>query len=590
MDPSVHRSPAFALSGCFFIITVLGCQETTTQPTRGVSVEPLLSARRQHLTALDGAAGDTFGHSLAIDGDALVVGSQMDDHRGRESGSAYVFQRAGERWVQAAKLTASDAEAEDRFGYALAIDDDTVLVGAWGDDDRASRAGAVYVFVNRHGRWEQEAKLTASDGAEDDFFGMYLDIDGDTAIIGAANDDDEGEQSGSVYIFTRSDGLWTEEAKVTASDGEADDRFGSAVAINDGVAVVGAWGRAWRTTIERVGIVFVLRPIDGEWRISQRLIPDRRVAHDRFGQSVSFDGERIAVSAPGRDDVGRVILFDQVPGGGWTEGETLIAADAEPGDQFGFSIGLDGDVLVVGTSYDDDFGRSAGAMYVFHHAAGSWAEEAKLYALDARPEDFFGHAVAVADGTALVGVWGDDERGEMSGSAWALELTITGYACDSGDECSTGFCVDGVCCRTECGGGDPDDCEACSEEAGGEATCRDSAGECDGVEVCDGLSSACPFDDLTAMDGEPCDDGEASTEDDTCQDGVCIGTAPDGDADADTDSDADVDADADVDDDADDGADGDSDGSSNDSGCGCQAVGHGSTDTLASLTRLLALR
>ena len=178
------------------------------------------------LTASDGAAGDFFGRSISVSGDGstIVVGAYLDDDDGTgftDSGSAYIFDRDGQ---QLAKLTASDAAANDFFGSSISVSGDgsTIVVGAHIDDDNGSGSGSAYIF-DRDGN--ELAKLTASDGAMGDLFGYSISVsnDGSTIVVGAVRDDDNGSGSGSAYIFDR-DG--NELAKLTASDGSANDEFG----------------------------------------------------------------------------------------------------------------------------------------------------------------------------------------------------------------------------------------------------------------------------------------------------------------------------------------------------------------------------
>ena len=192
------------------------------------------------LTASDGMAGDQFGYSVAIDGDTLVVGAYGVGDNGFNSGSAYVFTRTGTIWTEQAKLTASDGAERDRFGWSVAIDVNTIVVGAWGDDDNGERSGSAYVFTRSGTTWSQQTKLTASDGAARDQFGGSVAIAGDTIVVGAHQDDENGNRSGSAYVFTRTETTWTQQAKLTASDGAADDIFGISVAIAGDTIVAGA--------------------------------------------------------------------------------------------------------------------------------------------------------------------------------------------------------------------------------------------------------------------------------------------------------------------------------------------------------------
>jgi hypothetical protein len=196
------------------------------------------------LTASDGAAGDWFGLRVSIKGDYTIVGAHRDDDNGTDSGSAYIFKRDGENWAQQAKLTASDGAAGDWFGLPVRIDGDYVIVGAHKDDDNGTDSGSVYIFTPNDidpNIWDQQAKLTASDGAAGDYFGSSASLSGDYAIVAARCDDDSATNSGSAYIFKRDGESWTELDKVAASDGAADDRFGISASISGEYAIVGAW-------------------------------------------------------------------------------------------------------------------------------------------------------------------------------------------------------------------------------------------------------------------------------------------------------------------------------------------------------------
>jgi hypothetical protein len=161
----------------------------------------------------------------------------LDDDNGEDSGSAYVFTRSDTIWIQQAKLTASDGAKSDYFSRSISLISDTALIGARGNDEK----GSAYVFVRSGNTWLEQAKLTASDGASGDGFGYSVSLSDDTALIGAHGDDDNGYASGSAYVFTRSDNIWLEQAKLTASDGKSGDVFGSSVSIDDGdTAIIGA--------------------------------------------------------------------------------------------------------------------------------------------------------------------------------------------------------------------------------------------------------------------------------------------------------------------------------------------------------------
>ena len=157
-----------------------------------------------NLLASDASTGDYFGGSVSLDGNTAVIGARYDDDQGANSGSAYVFTNTGSTWTQQAKLIASDGAAEDHFGWSVSLSGDTALIGARYDDDKGANSGSVYVFTRSGTTWTQQTKLVASDGAAEDQFGCSVSMNDNTALIGAAWDDDQGTSSGSAYVFTRS--------------------------------------------------------------------------------------------------------------------------------------------------------------------------------------------------------------------------------------------------------------------------------------------------------------------------------------------------------------------------------------------------
>ena len=195
------------------------------------------------LRASDGSVNYYFGDSVAISNDTVVVGAPHST-RTPEIGSAYVYVRSKNGdWTEHAKLTASDGLIGDAFGRSVACDVDTIVIGAPFDDRSGGDVsnGGAYVFIrSNNGDWTEIVKLSASDGAFDDSFGSSVAIDGDTIVIGANQVADESK-NGRAYVYTRSGGIWTEQTILAASNGASDDRFGGAVAVDGGNIVVGAY-------------------------------------------------------------------------------------------------------------------------------------------------------------------------------------------------------------------------------------------------------------------------------------------------------------------------------------------------------------
>jgi hypothetical protein len=327
---------------------------------------------QQKLLASDAAAGDNFGWSVTIAGDRIVVGAVSDDTAGgANAGSAYVFVRTGTTWSEQQKLVASDGAADDGFGYVASISGDTVVVGAFSDDTAAGiNAGSAYVYVLSGGTWTQQQKLTASDGASGDVFGVSVSASGDTAVVGALQADTAaGVDAGAAYVFVRSGTTWTQQQKLVASDAAASDQLGSSVTVSGDTAVAGARfddapGQ------ENAGSAYVFVRSATTWTQQQKLMPSDGAAFDLFGWSVSVEGDTLVVSAPGNDtaggdDAGSAYVFGRF-GTFWTEHRSLMAPDGALEDQLGFSISLSGDTVVAGAVFDDTPGGSnAGSAHIF---------------------------------------------------------------------------------------------------------------------------------------------------------------------------------------------------------------------------------
>jgi hypothetical protein len=372
-------------------------------------------------TASDAAASDTFGFSVAIDGDYAIVGAYFNDDDGTDSGSAYVFERTGSTWAEQTKLTASDATASDWFGSSVAISGDYAIVGAPRNDDNGTNSGSAYVFTRTGSTWTQQGKLTASDAALGDQFGFRVSISGDYAIIGASGNDDNGTDSGSAYVFARTGSTWIQQSKLTASDAASLDRFGNSVAISGDYAIVGAEFNDDNGSSS--GSAYVFMRIGTTWTEQAKLTASDAAGGDTFGR-VAIDGDTAIVGAYRSDDngseSGSAYVYTRT-GSIWTEQAKLTASDAAGGDRFGISVAIDGDNVIVGAYFNDDDGTDSGSAYVFARTGSTWSEQTKLIASDATASDWFGSSVAISGDYAIVGAYLNDDAGSDSGSAYFFE-------------------------------------------------------------------------------------------------------------------------------------------------------------------------
>jgi len=257
----------------------------------------------QKLKASDGVTQDQFGEAVYISGDTAAIAAPRNDDRGGDSGSVYIFERVGSTWVQVANLHASDGATGDTFGNALALRGDTLVVGAPGDDDMGRDSGSAYVFERIGGMWVQTAKLTASDGETFDYLGFSaVGISGSTAIVGAHCDDDGGPCTGSVYVFERAGSVWgpNETVKLHAGDPQPYDEFGIAVAIDGNRIAVGADIDDDRG--DGSGSAYVFERGTSGWVQVAKLLAHDGALGDLFGFKVSVSGNAVLAGSHLDDD------------------------------------------------------------------------------------------------------------------------------------------------------------------------------------------------------------------------------------------------------------------------------------------------
>ena len=368
--------------------------------------EYLANVEEVKLTASDKANTDLFGQSVAMDGTGtrVVVGARGEDAGGlSDAGSSYVYLRTGSSWTEEAKIMASDKAAGDSFGQAVAIDSTgtRIAIGAYAEDPGGtSNAGSVYIFTRSGTIWTEEAKLIASDKGSDDYFGysVAMNSDGTRIIVGAKDHDTGGlSRSGAAYVFTRSGSVWSQEAILSASDKAVLDYFGTAVDIDS-------------------------------------------------------TGTRVVIGAPYEDpsavsEAGAAYVFTR-SGSSWSQEAKLTASDKETLDYFGDSVAIDRDGLniIIGAYSESPDGVSeAGSAYVFTRSGSSWSEEVKLSASDKDTDCGFGNSVAINNtGTILlIGAYTTDASGftnsgaayifTKSGSVWTEAVKLIASDVEVGD-------------------------------------------------------------------------------------------------------------------------------------------------------------
>jgi hypothetical protein len=377
----------------------------------------------RRLSASDLESGDSFGWSTSISGDILVIGAPDKESK---RGAVYIFERdtAGtiNDWLLVEKITASDPADDDQFGESLFLDGGTLVVGAPGKN---SKQGMVYVFERGGGAngWMQIKKITASDPRDEDQFGKSVSVSGDVLIVGAYGKD---SYQGAAYIFERNAGGtlngWGQVQEIVASDPADVDYFGRSVFVSEDTLVVGA---PYRNSNQGAAYIFE-RGVGGNWLQVEKITAFDPVDGACFGRSVFISGNTLVVGAPGENShQGAAYVFERVVEGtasGWIPVKKIVALDPASGDYFGRSLSISGDILVVG-AFSKDFVR--GAAYAFERdrgeTANDWGQIAKITAPSPANGDYFGSSVFI-DGDALViGAYGENS---IQGAAYVFRLLV----------------------------------------------------------------------------------------------------------------------------------------------------------------------
>ena len=411
---------------------------TTDVPNPVPCDAPTPAAGIHEAARLSGASalpGDMAGTSVALGAGLAVLGSPLDDADcalvGCDSGAAYLFDSASLQPLF--ELRPSDVGTRHWFGESAAIASQEVLVGAPGDQQLGIQAGAVYQFDPSTGL--QTRKLTAGDGQGGDRFGCSLALDGERVLIGAEWNSEAATLAGAVYVFDRASGLQL--VKLTANDPHPVDSFGRCVDISGNRAIIGSRGGQPNGLFS--GSAYLFNATSGH-QIS-KLIPSDGIPGDQFGTSVAISGQLAVAGAPYATGVhgfsGAVYVFDAVSG---QELRKLTAPEGSNGDGFGFSVSLEGSRVLVGALGDDyglDAGRGqSGSAYLFDALTGQLIH--KLSASNPAQETYFGWSVALAGGQALIGSPGRDGQSPLAGGAYLYATEGVGFGYCSSSANSTG--------------------------------------------------------------------------------------------------------------------------------------------------------
>ena len=373
----------------------------------------------QTLSVNNGNSLDKFGEAVAISGDFAIVGAPGDSSTSKSSGAAYILAHNGLSWTITQKLYASDSASFSKFGQSVAISGDYAIVGAYGDNENGAFSGAAYIFYYTGTNWLEIQKISANDALSWKKFGQSVAISDHFAIVGASGDNDRGESAGAAYIFHFDGSNWSQSQKLTTFDGEAWDQFGEAVAISGDYAVIGAYGDSDNGPLS--GSAYLYYYNGTNWLQYQKLIANDGSPWDNLGKSVAISANVAIISAHKDNDKGKssgsAYVFSN-NGSDWLFEQKLTASDGVASDFFGSALSVSGDYAMVGAYGDDDNGILSGSAYIFSFNGSNWSQTEKLTAGDASAADYFGKSVAIYQDYAVVGAYGYDFNSENTGSTY----------------------------------------------------------------------------------------------------------------------------------------------------------------------------
>lgn len=412
--------------GCIFLFSGL-LALTSYHSFAAIELSP-----NQKITPNTGIAGDSYGWSVALDGDTLMVGSVYDGTAADDAGAVYVYTWNGTKWGFLQKLLASDAAVDDELGVAIALEGDTAMISAVYDADKGYRSGAVYIFERDAitGLWGEVQKLVPDDGASQDLFGISIALEGDLALIGAPGDATPiPVKDGSFYAYERIGDIWTQQDRIIAPI-LSKIGLGASLTLDGTTAYVSAVLDG--SGLNRHGAVYVYEYAGGELTEVDKIEPSDGTLGDLFGVAIRVLGDRLLISAPGDDtsgpDTGSIYTF-HFENDEWVESGLISAPEGDKYLSFGASLAVENDTLLVGVPNEipppdgQTFtSTKPGAAYVYVRSGDEWTLQYSLTANNLNA-DYFGIATAFQDNHAVVGAFGDNKGKNETGAVHTFALT-----------------------------------------------------------------------------------------------------------------------------------------------------------------------
>lgn len=382
-----------------------------------VVVNPVIAGWRQDqkLAPSDPEDWGKFGISVAIDGNTVIIGAEGTEYAGENIGSAYIFTFDGNDWSQQATLLPADTTDDGAFGNSVAIDGNVVVAGDPEDDVYGTSSGSAYAFRFEGSSWIQKTKLIPPSGNNYDWFGDDVDIDGDVIVVGAWAADHNGIASGTATVFRFNGSNWLYEATLTASDAFSGQYFGESVAVDQNVIVVGA--EHDNENGDQAGAAYVFEFDGSSWNQTQKLLPDDGYRYRSFGNSADIYGDTIVIGSDRDEPSGSAYVFVR-EASQWTQMQKLQPNDGTENSHFAGSVALHKNRIIVGQYWE----AYAYGAHIFMRHNNEWIREAVVTPNDVTAWKHFGISVGICGGTAIVGADWDDDIINNAGSAYIFNF------------------------------------------------------------------------------------------------------------------------------------------------------------------------
>ena len=357
------------------------------------------------------------GHSVSVSDNSAIVGLPEYSMNDYNKGAAIIYTKSDDQWTKTVTLEANDAKISDRFGEAVAIFGNYAIVGApLADEYTVNNNGAAYMFAYQNNSWRQIQKLIPETHMENQQFGFALAIGEKYAFVSAKGDDNQK----AVHVFVREDTNWKFVQMISQPD-DAGPGFACDLGLSNEWLAIGAWDN------EAAGAVYVYQLQVNEWKLVQRLISDSNELNDQFGASVAISNEYLIVGAMHADargeSSGAAYIFQQDDNWVWHQIQKMVPQDGAPGDLFGADVAICDDYAVIGAYEDDDNGTASGSVYLINRSSDRWLFTQKLFAPHGEKNDHFGFSISISQTDAVVGAPLHDGDGIDSGKTYMFPIT-----------------------------------------------------------------------------------------------------------------------------------------------------------------------